>query len=160
MHAGGTGTWRSSWPLFQKELRRLTSRKWSSYYSTWGEKRMPKNSWCRRLGKEGLTCCSLVSSTNGPKTLTRTRMHRRGPGSLFATRIMASGIIWRPMQGSFGVSSEGACVKLQEGVTKEGASPGTQKNSAKRWSKYTRRSFSFILKIVLDIFPKNFPRLV
>ena len=46
-------------------------------------------------------CCSLVSSTNGPKTLPGTRMHQGGPGCLRANPIMTSETFWRSMQGLF-----------------------------------------------------------
>ena len=71
------------------------------YSSTLGEGGEPKTR-CRRPGRGGLTCCSLVSSTNGVRTLSGTRVHQGGPGSLCAIPNMASGAFWRLMQDSFG----------------------------------------------------------
>ena len=50
----------------------------------------------------GLTFCSLVSSTNGLRTLLGFRMHHAGPASLLEALIWASGISWSPTRGSFG----------------------------------------------------------
>ena len=48
--------------------------------------------------ERGPMCCSLVSSTSGPKTLLGIRMHQGGPASLFVTLIWASGTSWRPTE--------------------------------------------------------------
>ena len=77
-HVSGSGPC----PAFRAELQKLRSGKWSSYNSTLKEGGKPKTSWCRRPGREGPTYRSLVSSTNGTKTLPCIRMHQRGPGSL------------------------------------------------------------------------------
>ena len=47
-------------------------------------------------------CCSLVSNTNGPKTLLGIRINHGGLGSLFVTLVWASGILWSSTRGSFG----------------------------------------------------------
>ena len=97
-HVSGSG----SCPIFRVELRRLRGRKWSFYSATSGEGRKPRTFWCRLPGRGGPMCCSLVSNTNGLKTLLGTRMHQGGLGSLSAALIWASQISWRPTRGSFG----------------------------------------------------------
>ena len=72
------------------------------YSSTSGVGGEPRTFQCRLPRKEGPMCCSLVSNTNGPKTLLGNRMHHEGLGSLFVALIWASGIFWRPMRGSSG----------------------------------------------------------
>ena len=91
-----------SCPVFREELQRLRGSKWSSCSSTSGEERMPRTSWCRLPGRGGPMSCSLVSNTNGRKTLLGIRMHHGDVGSLFVALVWAQEIFWSPMQGSFG----------------------------------------------------------
>ena len=82
-HASGSG----SCPIFRAELQRLRGRNWSSCSSTSGKERKPRTFWCRLPRRGGPLCCSLVSSTNGPKTLLGTRIQQGRMGSLFAALI-------------------------------------------------------------------------
>ena len=82
-HVSGCG----SCPVIREELRRLRGRNWSSCNSTSEGGRMPRASWCRLPGRGGPMYCSLVSSTNGLRTLLGFKMHQRGPASLFVPLI-------------------------------------------------------------------------
>ena len=89
-------------PVVREELRRLRGRHWSTCNSTSEGGRMPRTSWCRLPGRCGPMYCSLVSSTNGLRTLLGFRVYQGGPASLFVALIWASGISWSPTGGSFG----------------------------------------------------------
>ena len=89
-------------PVFREELRRLRGRNWCSSSSTSERGKMPRTFRYRMPGRGGPMYCSLLSSTNGLKTLLGIRIHQEGPASLFVALIWAAGIFWSPTRGSFG----------------------------------------------------------
>ena len=75
-----------SCPVFREELRMLRGRKWSSSNSTLEGGRLPMTSQYRRPGREGLTYCLIMSSTNGPKLCLVTGCFKEGRNSCVQPR--------------------------------------------------------------------------